>query len=57
MELWYTEMQTETLGIICKTKRTLHTEKTQYQELALLETEHFGRMLVLDGAIQTTIED
>jgi len=57
MELWYTEMQTPSLGITCKAKRTLHTEKTRYQELALLETEHFGRMLVLDGAIQTTIED
>lgn len=57
MELWYTEFQTPAVGITCKTKKTLHTEKTKYQELALIETEQFGRMLVLDGTVQTTIED
>jgi len=57
MELWYTEFQTPAVGITCKTKKTYHTEKTQYQDLALIETEQFGRMLVLDGTVQTTIED
>lgn len=57
MELWYTEYQTPAVGITCKTKCTLHTEHTQYQELALIETEQFGRMLVLDGTVQTTIQD
>jgi spermidine synthase len=57
MELWFTEFQTPNVGITCKTKRTIHTEKTQYQELALIETEEFGRMLVLDGTVQTTIRD
>jgi spermidine synthase len=57
MELWYTEYQTPDVGITCKTTRTLHTEKTQYQEMALIETKQFGRMLVLDGTVQTTIED
>jgi len=57
MDLWYTEFQTPNVGITCKTKKTLHTEKTQFQDLALIETEQFGRMLVLDGTVQTTIED
>jgi spermidine synthase len=57
MELWYTEFQTQNVGITCKTKRTLHVEKTEYQELSVIETEQFGRMLVLDGTVQTTIED
>lgn len=57
MELWYTEFQTPNVGITCKTKKTYHTEKTEFQELALIETEQFGRMLVLDGTVQTTIED
>ncbi len=57
MELWYTEFQTEGVGITCKTKKTYHTEKTKFQEMALIETEQFGRMLVLDGTVQTTIED
>lgn len=57
MELWYTEFQTPSVGITCKTRKTYHTEKTEFQELALIETEQFGRMLVLDGTVQTTIED
>jgi len=57
MELWYTEFQTPNVGITCKTKKTYHTEKTEFQDLALIETEQFGRMLVLDGTVQTTIED
>jgi len=35
----------------------LHSEKTEYQELAVIETEQFGRMLLLDGIIQTTVAD
>jgi spermidine synthase len=57
MQLWYTEYQTPGLGITCKIKKTLHTEKTEFQDLAVIETEQFGRMLVLDGAVMTTIED
>ena len=57
MDLWYTEFQTPSVGITCKTKKTYHTEKTEFQDLALIETEQFGRMLVLDGTVQTTIED
>lgn len=57
MDLWYTEFQTPNVGITCKTKKTYHTEKTEFQDLALIETEQFGRMLVLDGTVQTTIED
>jgi len=57
MELWYTEFQTSGVGITCKTTKTYHSEKTEYQEMALIETEQFGKMLVLDGTVQTTIED
>lgn len=57
MELWFTEKQTPDLGITCKVAKTIYTEKTQYQDLAIIETKQFGRMLVLDGVVQTTIAD
>jgi spermidine synthase len=57
MQLWYTEYQTPNLGIACKIKKTLHTEKSEFQDIAVIETEQYGRMLVLDGIIMTTIED
>ena len=57
MELWYTEYQTDNLGITCKIKKTLHTEKSDYQDIAIIETNEFGKMLVLDGTVQTTDRD
>ena len=57
MELWYTEKQTPNLGFSCKITGTLHTEQTEYQDLAVIETLQFGRMLVLDGMVMTTEAD
>lgn len=55
--VWFTEQQADNLCISCAVKDVLHREKTKYQELEVLDTYVWGRMLVLDGAIQTTIED
>lgn len=55
--LWFTELQTPGLKISCLTKETLHHEITPYQELAVIDTETFGRMLLLDGIIMTNIKD
>lgn len=57
MELWFTEKQTSSFGITCKTLKTLHTEQTKYQKLDVIETEQFGTMLVLDGMVMTTDVD
>jgi spermidine synthase len=57
MELWYTEKQTPNLGFSCKITRTLHTERTAYQDLAIIDTVQFGKMLVLDGMVMTTEAD
>ncbi|MBO9609407.1 MAG: polyamine aminopropyltransferase [Paenibacillaceae bacterium] len=57
MELWYTEKQTETFGITAKIRETLVTEKTDFQDLAIIDTMEFGRMLVLDGMVMTTVKD
>jgi spermidine synthase len=57
MELWYTEKQTENYGITAKITKTLHTEKTDFQDLDMIETKEWGRMLVLDGMVMTTIRD
>lgn len=57
MDLWYTEKQTPHVGITCQVKKTLYTRKTPYQELAIIDTFQFGRMLVLDGMVQATEVD
>lgn len=38
-------------------ERMLAKKKTPFQELAIFETRHFGRVLALDGVIQTTEAD
>ncbi|MGI6435178.1 MAG: polyamine aminopropyltransferase [Syntrophomonadaceae bacterium] len=57
MDLWVTEYQTPALGLSCKATQTLRAEQTLFQHLAVVETEQFGRMLLLDGMIQTTEKD
>ena len=60
--LWFTEyysgegMELSGTGLTVKVKSALR-KRTPYQELLLLETEDWGKMLVLDGAIQTTERD
>lgn len=57
MELWYTEKQNDNLRLSCRVTKTLHVEKTPFQHLAVLDTPGFGRVLVLDGIVQTTVWD
>ncbi|GAW93382.1 spermidine synthase [Calderihabitans maritimus] len=55
--LWFSELQTSTLKISCMTKSVLCSEQSQYQNVAVLDTLPYGRMLVLDDVIQTTVKD
>ncbi|MGI6081569.1 MAG: polyamine aminopropyltransferase [Limnochordia bacterium] len=57
MELWYTEKQTDAVGLTLRVRRTLVSERTPFQHLAVLDTDQFGRVLVLDGMVQATEND
>lgn len=57
MSIWFTELQTKDMTIGCRVLETLHIEKTPYQELAVINTAQFGRMLTLDNVIQTNVVD
>ncbi|MBE3577275.1 MAG: polyamine aminopropyltransferase [Limnochordales bacterium] len=57
LELWFTENQTEDVALGLRIQGILHQEQTKYQNLAVLDTVAYGRMLVLDGAVQTTERD
>lgn len=57
MEMWLKEEQIESAAMTYKIKETLVRRKTDFQDLAILDTEALGRMLVLDGIVQTTIND
>lgn len=57
MELWFSENQTKNLGLSVRVKETLYMGKSDFQEIAVVDTFEFGRMLVLDGVFQTSIFD
>lgn len=57
MELYFTEQQTDNQRLSVRVTKTLHHETTQFQELAIVETPQWGRLLVLDGFFQTTDRD
>lgn len=56
-ELWFTEEQTRDMRMSLRVDATLLHAQTPYQELAVLDTPEYGRMIVLDGAIQITERD
>ncbi|HBC95727.1 MAG TPA: spermidine synthase [Clostridium sp.] len=57
MDLWLREGQVSDAVMTYKVKQTLIREKTKYQDLAIVDTYSFGKMLVLDGIVQTTVRD
>jgi len=59
VEGWFSEVneQWPGLALSLKIKKVLFQGQTKYQKIEFLETEAFGKMMVLDGAIQITERD
>jgi len=51
------EYHTATSGIFFVPRRRLLAAKTRFQNLEVYETDSFGRVLLLDGLVQTTERD
>lgn len=56
-ESWIFEKHTEDYGVSWKTTNILHREKSNYQEIAIADSATWGKMLLLDGIVQTTEND
>ncbi len=54
---WFEETLYPTLGQRFRVERELYRGRSAFQELLVLETVDFGRMLVLDGVVQTSERD
>src|SRR6056297_3330549 len=50
MSLWYDEIAYDKIRIGLKTKRTIYIEQSEFQKISIIETEHFGKALLLDDA-------
>jgi spermidine synthase len=56
-DIWYTEKQKEGFGITIKVKSTLYHNVSEFQTVDIIDTEAFGRMLLLDGLVMTSEKD
>ncbi|MDB4897014.1 MAG: spermidine synthase [Firmicutes bacterium] len=57
MDLYLTEQQTDNQRLSVRVTKTLHHEKTDFQDLVIVETPQWGRLLALDGFFQTNEVD
>lgn len=57
MRFRFEEEHAPGLWLTYRLKSVLRQERTPYQELVVADTETFGRVLILDGAVQTTERD
>jgi spermidine synthase len=57
MALWFHEVFEDRFSLGLKVERTLHTEQTPYQHLAIFETEKMGKVLTLDHIFMTSEAD
>ncbi len=51
------EYHTPANGIFFKSRRRLLSRKSPYQKIEIFDTDFFGRVLMLDGLVQTTTRD
>jgi len=56
-DLWLTEDEYDNLKISYRIKDIIFDQQSSFQEVMILDSYDFGRMLVLDGIVQTTSVD
>lgn len=56
-ELWLVEDERENMKVSYRIKEVIFQASSDFQHVMILDSYDFGRMLVLDGAVQTTALD
>lgn len=57
MDLWFKEKHSETIEFGIKIKQHLCSEKSEFQQIDVLESYELGKILVLDGLLMLTEKD
>lgn len=57
MEYWYSDRHTKDVKLSMKVKRQIISHESEYQQIDILETYEYGRVLVLDGELMITEKD
>jgi spermidine synthase len=56
-EMWFYESLFPSVRLGLKVKKTIVSQNSDFQKIEILDTYEFGRVLVLDGVVQTTEGD
>ncbi|MDI6890385.1 MAG: polyamine aminopropyltransferase [Thermodesulfovibrionales bacterium] len=57
MKLWVTEKQTPDLSLLIRTTATLFRKSSNHQNILIVDTPQYGKVLLLDNKFQTTDMD
>lgn len=57
MELWYTDPHTKNVHFTMKVETQIASCKSEFQDIEILKTTEFGKVLVLDGELMLTQKD
>lgn len=57
MQLWISEVHNDEMTLSFRATQTLYSYKSAFQQIDIVDTARFGRMLLLDGCVMTTEKD
>lgn len=56
-DVWFTEKHEDKVGITFKVKDILYSGASKFQKIDVIDTEAYGKMLLLDGLVMTSEKD
>ncbi len=56
-DMWYREVYSPGAALALKVRNVLHHEKSPFQDIHVMETYDYGRMMTLDGCVMVTDRD
>ncbi|MCX7668353.1 MAG: spermidine synthase, partial [Atribacterota bacterium] len=57
MELWYVQNYLKDFEVGLRVKETLFVGRSKFQEIAVVDTYLYGKVLLLDGIVQLSEKD
>ncbi|HHX12069.1 MAG TPA: polyamine aminopropyltransferase [Clostridiales bacterium] len=57
MDLWFSEFHSDNVKLSLKIKQQLVNEQSDFQQIVIMDSEEFGRILTLDGCLMVTEKD
>src|SRR6056297_67842 len=57
LQLWYTEEHTKNVRLSIKVKERLYSQKSDFQQIDIFDSDEFGRFLTIDGLMMLTEKD